>query len=72
MALFVRQDENRSRIQTKISADLQQRLNDQKKIETTKPDPAFMDDKVQTNGIGIVITVLTIILVGVALYLLRP
>lgn len=71
MALYVRQDQQRSEIQNKVAAELQQRLKDSKKIETPKTDPAFMDDKVQTSGKGFIIALFVIVL-GLGVYFLLP
>lgn len=72
MALFVKQNGDRSELQTRISSDLQQRLKEKNRIATKKSDPVFMDDKVQTTGYGVVIAVVSIVVIGIALYLLRP
>lgn len=70
MALYVRQDQQRSEIQNKVADGLQQRLKDEKKIEAAKTDPTFMDDKVQTSGIGIVALLVGLVIAGLAIYLL--
>ncbi|HKX24212.1 MAG TPA: hypothetical protein VJM46_03160 [Candidatus Saccharimonadales bacterium] len=51
MGLFLKQDEQRSQLQSKIAADLQERM----KIESIeggdkKPQPAFLDNQVQTSS----------------------
>lgn len=51
MGLFLKQDEQRSQLQSKIAADLQERLKVES-VETSdkKPKPAFLDDQVQTSS----------------------
>lgn len=72
MALFVKQNENRSELQTKIAADLKQRLKDREQIQMDKPDPAILDNQRTTSGWGVLITLLLIIVGALTLYLLRP
>lgn len=71
MGLFLKQDEQRSQLQTKIAADLQERLKTQP-IETSdkKPQPAFLDNQVQTSSHAWVWILLGIVaLVGVIVVL---
>lgn len=51
MGLFLKQDEQRSQLQSKIAADLQERLKVES-IEASdkKPRPAILDDQVQTSS----------------------
>lgn len=72
MALFLKQDEQRSQLQTKISADLKERLKDRQSITQNEQDPAILDNQHQTRGAGVLIAVLVLILLIVTLFLLRP
>lgn len=50
MGLFLKQDEQRSQLQTKIAADLQERMKVQgTEVSNKKPQPAFLDDQRQTS-----------------------
>ena len=51
MALFVKQDEERSRIQTKVAAELAERIN-KKPLQEKKADPAFFDGTKKTTGLA--------------------
>lgn len=71
MGLFLKQDEQRSQLQSKIAADLQDRLKTPA-METSnrKPQPAFLDNQRQTSslawlwillGVGVVLGVLIVV-----------
>ncbi len=74
MGLFLKQTEQRSQLQSKIAADLQERL----KVEATemsgsKPRPAILDDQQQTSslawlwillGVGAVAGVITLFIMS--------
>lgn len=51
MGLFLNQNEQRSELQSKIAADLQERLKTEA-VETSdkKPQPAILDDQQQTSS----------------------
>ena len=72
MGLFLRQDENRSELQSRIAAELQQKLKDQAKIDTDPPsveDSTMLENQhethVSSNGITIGILVLVLIIIVV-------
>lgn len=72
MGLFLKQDEQRSQLQSKIAADLQERL----KVEAIegsdkKPQPAFLDDQVQTSAHAWVWILLGVVAVVGAIIILR-
>ncbi len=69
MGLFLRDDNGRSRLQTKVQSDLNERLKDTKPldIDTPEVDPRFLDNSHQTRVAGVIISVLLIILVIAAL-----
>jgi hypothetical protein len=51
MGLFLKQNEPRSELQSKVAADLAERMN-KRAMETndTKPQPAFLDNQRQTSS----------------------
>jgi F0F1-type ATP synthase assembly protein I len=59
MGLFLRQDGGRTELQTKLAAELQDRLKEKAAIEPEKVDPAFLDNQHQTRPAGMVIMILT-------------
>jgi hypothetical protein len=65
MGLFLKQNEQRSQLQTKIAADLSARLNKEPgEIETKKAPPTILDNQRQTSPLAwiwIVLGVLAII-----------
>jgi len=72
MGLFLRQDGGRSELQTKLAAELQDRLKEKADIEHKKVDPAFLENQHETRPAGLVIMVLTgIIVVVVCVLALR-
>lgn len=69
MALFLRQNENRSELQQRVAAELQEKLRSTPHIEDTdKQKAAILENQHQTRGAGVLIAVLTLIAAGVALY----
>ena len=60
MALFVRQDQERTRYQEKIAADLKNKLATSQ-IKAADTSPAILDDEHQTKSSGIAIIVLVFI-----------
>lgn len=71
MGLFLKQTEQRSELQSKIAADLSERLKAQA-VETsdTKPRPAILDDQRQTSSLAWVWILLAIVaLVGILVVL---
>ncbi|HET7630542.1 MAG TPA: hypothetical protein VFK03_04175 [Candidatus Saccharimonadales bacterium] len=65
MGLFLRDDNGRSRLQSKIQADLKERLKDRQDLDIEAPevDPRYLEDSHQTRTIGVVISLLLVVLV---------
>lgn len=63
MGLFLRQDEQRSEIQTRVAAELQERLRNKPSIEQGETSPAALDGQHETRKAGMVIIVLFVLLV---------
>lgn len=63
MALFLRQDEQRSEVQKRVATELQDRLREKTRIETDEVEPTVFDNSHTTRPAGMVIIVLTILLV---------
>lgn len=63
MGLFLRQDDTRSELQSKIATELREKLANTKDIEASKPDPAFLDNQHETRPAGMVLMILGFILV---------
>ncbi|PLS81738.1 hypothetical protein CYG49_01155 [Candidatus Saccharibacteria bacterium] len=72
MALFLKEDEHRSRIQTKVAADLKERLKDRQLSPQQEHEPAILDNQHTTRGAGILIAVLALVLLIVVLVVLKP
>lgn len=69
MGLFLRQDDNRSELQSKVAADLQERLKDRAQLEYEKPDPSILDNQHQTRPAGMILIILGAVLVVVIVIL---
>ena len=63
MGLFLRQDEGRSELQSRLAAELQERLKERPDLKADKPDPAFLENQHQTRPAGMVLIVLGVLLV---------
>ena len=63
MGLLLRKEDDRTQLQTKVAADLQQRLAATQPVETHKPEPAILADQHRTRMIGMVISILLVVLV---------
>lgn len=73
MALFLRQeDEQRTRLQDRVAAQLQERTQSSKQVKAEKPDPAFLDDQHTTKTGGVILVVAVIVVLGILFWLLRP
>lgn len=72
MALFLKQDGGRSELQSKLAAELQERLKERADIEPKEVDPAFLENQHQTRPAGVIIIVLAgIIMVVICILALR-
>lgn len=63
MGLFLRQDDNRSELQSKIAADLQERLKDRAQLDYEKPDPTILEGQHQTRPAGMILIILAVVFV---------
>ncbi len=72
MGLFLKQDEQRSQLQSKIAADLQERLKVES-IETggKKPQPAILDNQQQTSSFAWLWIILGVVALVGAIFVLR-
>lgn len=61
MGLFLRQDEQRSEVQKRVAAELQERLR-QSTSEQPEVDPAFLENQHTTRPAGAIIGVLLFLL----------
>ncbi len=74
MALFIRQDEEQSHLRAKVTSELQERMKKtalREDDDVSKTSTALNDQHV-TKGIGVLVTIVVIVLVAGAFYLLRP
>jgi hypothetical protein len=72
VGLFLRQDENRSELQSKVISDLQRKLHETSALEgdPSQPDPKFLENQHQTRPAGIIVGLLLFALVGLTVYVL--
>ena len=72
MALFIRQDEQRSKIQDRITAELQEKAR-QKALETERPDgvedSAYIKNTQSTTNFAWIWIVVGVIAVGIIIWL---
>ena len=52
MGLFLRQQESRSKLQSRINKELQDKLKQTAKVEPNEVEPQFLDDNHQTTRSG--------------------
>lgn len=72
MGLFLRQDDTRSQLQSKVAADLQERLKERAAIEESAHEPAMLENQHETRTAGLVMLILgAILLLAGIFYLLR-
>lgn len=74
MALFVRQDEEQSRLRTKVSSEMRQRMSAQSDIEPddVSKDSHLMQDQHTTSKSGLIIGILAVVAVLFILWMFRP
>lgn len=63
MGLMLRNQDQRSEVQTRVAAQLQERLNSAQEIEHKEVDPAFLDNYHQTRSPGALIVILLMLLI---------
>lgn len=72
MGLFLRQDGGRSELQTKLAAELQERLKEKVDVDHKKVDPAFLENQHETRLAGMIIMILVgIVMIAVIVLALR-
>lgn len=72
MALFLKQDDNRSQLQERLAAELQDRLKEKAKIEPKEVDPAFLENQHETRPAGMVIMILVgLMMIAIVVLALR-
>lgn len=71
MALFLRQDDTRSKLQTRLSKDLQGKLDGKLDITAKDVEPEFLSDNHTTKTLGMVFAAVVVLLIvgGVILLL---
>lgn len=62
MGLFLRQEDTRSELQSKIAAELREKLKNQQNTEYEEPEPAFLENQHQTRPAGMILMILGFIL----------
>lgn len=70
MGLFLRQDENRSELQSRIATELQQKLRDKPDIEQDAVEPRFLENQHETRTAGVVISLLIAALVITVIFVI--
>lgn len=70
MGLFLRQDVARSEMQSKIAADLKERLKDRALVPEVEHEPAILDGQHETRPAGLLISILLLVLLGFVIWLL--
>jgi hypothetical protein len=68
MALFVRQDGGQSELQTKVAADLKERLKERAIEPQAEHEPTILENQHETKKSGIFIAILLFILLGVVIW----
>ena len=73
MGLFLKQTEQRTQLQSKIAADLSERLNKRAlEADDKKPQPAFLDNQRQTSPLAWLWILLGVVaVVGIVFVLTR-
>lgn len=72
MGLFLRQDDQRSDVQQRVAADMQERLRQKSLENPTETDPAFLENQHTTRNAGMVVIILVVLLVvAVVIYAVR-
>lgn len=66
MGLFIRNQDPRSELQSRVAAELQERLKERSTIEAEKVEPAFTEKHHHTRPAGVLIVALVVITVIVA------
>lgn len=75
MGLFLRQNDPRSELQTKVAAELQRKLRESSEdsgepdssTPLDPPEPAFLENQHTTSAHGAIITVMVLVLLGLVI-----
>lgn len=72
MGLFIGQNEKRSELQSKIIADLQEKVRATSEIESEakEPEPQFLENQHETRTAGVVIGLLVVFLGVVIVFII--
>ena len=71
MGLFLRSNENRSELQSRVASELQEKIRTtQLQTDDSEPEPRYLENQHQTRSAGIVISLLAIVLVLVVAFVL--
>ena len=62
MGMILKNEETRSEVQSKVAAELQERLSQTQPIDHKEVDPAFLEDQHHTSSPGIFIVILLLLL----------
>lgn len=62
MGLFIKDNQGRDQLQSKVASDLEQRLKDRQQLEADEPEPQFTENSHQTRGAGVLIALLALVL----------
>lgn len=69
MALFLKQPDKRSELQTRIAGELRDKLN-ARDVQMEDVEPAATDNQTTTKGVGIIIALIVVmVIVGFAIWL---
>jgi hypothetical protein len=68
MGLFLRQDGGRSELQTKVAADLQERLKARAALPQDEHEPAMLENQHETRPGGIIVVILLLILLAAVVW----
>lgn len=71
MALFLRQNEQRTQLQEKISADLRDRVKNGSGVKAGLPEPAILDDSQEATGRSLFwVGVVTMVVIALVVFVL--
>ncbi len=63
MGLFLRQQESRSKLQSRLDKELKGKLKQKTTVDQPEVEPQFLDDNHQTTNTGMVIIVIVALLI---------
>lgn len=70
MALFLKQTDQRSELQSRVDQELREKLHARQSIDMEEVEPSLQQDQSPTKGIGFVIIILVLVLIiGLAVWL---